>query len=142
MFYRAATSVTLYPEFIVNPGTEFTGYIGPCNSGAAPYKTANGSDSIIKVVRNIKSARQYGFVHDAVINGLTVKGVFNIFSEGDYSVRIYDAGSGRYLSILPVKLTAGINNINIPLQPEWGKYLRIALFKSDMLVHYTDFEKN
>lgn len=141
VFFRAATSVTLYPEFIVNSGTEFTAYIGPCNSGAAPYKMLNGSDSIINVIRNIKSARQYGLVHSTIINGLAVKGVFNIFTKGDYSIRIFDTETGRYLSILPVTFAVGINNIDFTLQPEWGKYLRIDLFKSDMLVHYMDFEK-
>ncbi len=142
VFFRAATSVTLYPEFIVNPGTELTAYIGPCNSGPAPYRTASGVDSSLNVIQNIESARQYGFVHDAVVNRITVKAVFNIFNAGDYSVRIYDADTGRYLSILAVTFATGINNIDIPLKPDWGKNLRIDLFKDDMLVHYTDFEKN
>ena len=68
------------------------------------------------------------------------KAVFNVFSAGEYSVRIYDTETGRYLSIMAVAFATGITNADIPLKPYWGKNLRVDLFKGDMLVHYTDFD--
>lgn len=140
VFFRAATSVTLYPEFIVNPGTELTAYIGPCNSGPAIYRTASGVDSNLSIIQNIESARQYGFVQDAVVKRTAVKAVFNVFSAGDYSVRVYDADTNRYLSIMPVAFATGMNTIDVPLKANWGKNLRVDLFKDDMLVHNIDFD--
>ncbi len=97
-------------------------------------------DGSLDVIQNIESARQYGFVHDAVVNQITIKAVLKIFNAGDNSVRIYDADAGRYLSILAVSFATGMSNIDIPLKSDWGKSLRVDLFKGDMLVHYTDFE--
>lgn len=140
VFFRAATSVTLFPDFIVTPASEFVAYIGPCNTGPVPLRTAT-IDSIINVITDIAMARKYGFVHDAVADALSVRGSFNIFTPAAYTVRIYDDAAGSYVAEIPVNFMKGTNTVNIPLEKNWGKYLRMDLFSGNTLVHYHDFEK-
>ncbi|MEO7307783.1 MAG: 3-coathanger stack domain-containing protein [Ferruginibacter sp.] len=138
--FRAGESLTLYEGFIVNPGGVFRAYIGNCNSGTALARTLNG-DSIINFINNIKAAREYGFVDDAVSKGPNIEANFHIFSAGNYIIRVFDVNTHIYVSEWKSTLVKGINKEVFPLKEEWGKYLRIDLFKEDMLVHYHDFEK-
>ncbi|MGB4844278.1 MAG: 3-coathanger stack domain-containing protein, partial [Ferruginibacter sp.] len=138
--FRAGESLTLYEGFIVNPGGTFRAYIGNCNSGTALTRTANG-DSVINFTKNIKAAREYGFIQYALRSGLNTEVTFNIFNADSYIVRLFDINAGVYVSELKSDLLKGINKMAIPLKDEWSKYLRIDLFKEDMLVHYQDFEK-
>ena len=138
--FRAGESLTLYDGFVVNPGVVFRAYIGSCNSGAALVRTANG-DSIINFTNNIKGAKKYGIVHDVVHNGLNTEATFNIFNAGNYIIRIYDVNAKTYVSDLKLNFLNGRNKVVIPLNEDWGKFLRIDLFKEDMLLHCHDFEK-
>lgn len=137
VFFRAGSSVTLEPGFIVNPGSEFKGYIGPCNSGPVPFKTAN-VDSSINVINNIKAARQYGFVDDAITDGQNVTLILKMFDAGSYTIRVYDIAMGAYVASLPVYLDNGNNTLSMSVKIEKDKNFRADLFKEDMLVHKTD----
>jgi hypothetical protein len=137
VFFKAGSSVTLGPGFIVNPNTVFTAYIGACNTGSIPLKTATG-DSTINITRNIKAARDYGFVTDAVAEGAGTVVTVNISNSGNYSIRLFDADAGIYLSSSAVNFSTGINKKIIQVKIEKGRSVRADLFKDDVIVHYSD----
>ncbi|HEX2683611.1 MAG TPA: hypothetical protein VHL77_06750, partial [Ferruginibacter sp.] len=137
VFYKAGTEIVLAEGTEVKPGAELRAFIGACNSGI-PMRIGD-RDSMVNVTRNIRSARQFGFVKNAIKHGNEVEVTLDIFKDGNYTIRIYDADEKTYLSSVPVTINKGMNTLALKTLVKAADHnLRADLFSADMLVHYTD----
>ncbi|MEO6539923.1 MAG: 3-coathanger stack domain-containing protein, partial [Ferruginibacter sp.] len=140
--FRSGVEIQLTPGFNAVQGTEFKGYIGPCNSGVPFTREAiNENDSVISFQCKINEYRLYGQIEKVSCSNAVAIITVNLKQAGDYYIKIYNPAINKYVTASKISSSGpGVYVATIPAIEKTSVFLRADLFKNNDLIFMQDFE--